>query len=150
MTMLTEERFRRLAEAYGSELERWPAAERKAAREALLKHPELRAYLKAEVALDAWLEGARAETLPASLLSRLEALPETAAQPFPWRPRALLKPAVGWAMAAAFGLWLGARTDAFELDAVREDTIEASAPTAEEEELLALAAGDFGAFEDMP
>lgn len=151
MTLLTEERFRKLAEAYGSQLERWPAAERKAARELVLKRPELRACLAAEAELDAFLGSGRSDGLPASLLQRLEALPETAPQPFPWRARSLLKPALGWAVAAAFGLWLGARTDVFELDAGNDDFTEASASaSAEEAELFALAAGDLGAFEEAP
>lgn len=150
MTTLSEDRFRKLAEAYGSELERWPAAERKAARELMLKRPELRACLKDEAELDAWLDSARLESLPTSLLERLEALPEHAPQPFPWRARSLLKPAVGWAFAAAFGLWLGARADVFELDTANTDSIEASADGADDEELLELAAGDIGSFEDLP
>lgn len=149
MTTLSEARFRKLAEAYGGKLERWPTAERKAARELVLKRPALRACLAEEAELDAWLDSGRADGLPASLLERLEALPETAPQPFPWHARSLLKPALGWAIAAAFGLWLGARSDAFELDSGSEDTVEAR-QSAEEEELLALAAGDFGAFEETP
>lgn len=148
MSTLTEDRFRKLAEAYGSELQRWPAAERNAARELILNRPELRACLTAEAELDAWLDSARFETLPASLMERLEALPSTAPQPFPWRARSLLKPAVGWAFAAAFGLWLGARADVFELD-TGSDSSEVSA-SAEEEELLELAAGDVGSFEELP
>ncbi len=149
MTTLSEARFRKLADAYGGKLERWPAAERQAARELVLKRPELRACLTEEAELDAWLDSGRADGMPASLLERLEALPETAPQPFPWHARSLLKPAIGWAFAAAFGLWLGARSDAFELDTGSQDTIEAR-QSAEEAELLALAAGDLGAFEETP
>jgi hypothetical protein len=151
MTTLTEDRFRKLAEAYGSELERWPSAERTAARELILKRPELRSVLKAEAELDAWLDSARVDTLPAALLKRLEAVPENAPQPFPWRARSLLTPAVGWAFAAAFGLWLGARADALDVDLGSEDTIEASADAdAAEAELIELASGDLAAFEELP
>jgi|SRR5688572_17375060 hypothetical protein len=149
MTTLTEDRFRKLAEAYGSELERWPGAERRAARELILMRPELRAVLRAEAELDAWLDSARVEPLPASLLERLEAVPQNAPQPFPWRARSLLTPAVGWAFAAAFGLWLGARADALDVDLGNEDTVEGSAG-ADDAELIELASGDLAAFEELP
>jgi hypothetical protein len=140
---LTEARFRALAEAYGSALERWPAAEQNAARELLLRKPELRALLDAERELDRLFGSVAPASVPEALLSRLHAVPERV-QPFPVRPRALFLPAVGWAAAAALGLWLGATFDEPAFSA------EAALTLDEEPSELELAAGDFDSLEEAP
>lgn len=52
---MTPERFGALADAYGGDLERWPAAERDEARALLLQRPHLQATLADAAALDAVL-----------------------------------------------------------------------------------------------
>jgi hypothetical protein len=145
---LTIERFRALAEAYGAALERWPAAERKAARELLLRKPELRAVLAEEAELDQLLT----EDPPGvseALLARLDAVVE-APQPFPMKPRSVLVSAIGWAVAAGVGLWLGTSLGEPEIAAITgEDSAALEAEAGDEESsLLELAAGDFGSFEE--
>ena len=52
---MTPDRFASLAAAYGSAIDRWPEAERDAARAWLAVHPEAGAMLDAEAVLDAAL-----------------------------------------------------------------------------------------------
>lgn len=54
--MMTERRFARLITAYGADPERWPEAERAAARDWAARHPEARPDLEAERRLDALLD----------------------------------------------------------------------------------------------
>ena len=67
---MTPERFSELLDAYGSDLQRWPEAERAPGR-ALLEQgpPELRRQLAAATALDSWLD-AHAVAAPDDLLVR--------------------------------------------------------------------------------
>lgn len=53
---MTIERFRQLAEAYGAQIERWPAADRAAARALAERSDEARRALAQARILDAWLE----------------------------------------------------------------------------------------------
>lgn len=148
---LSKARFQALAEAYGGALERWPEAERKAARELLLKRPELRAVLAEEAALDRLLVEEPA-ALSEGLLSRLDAVVETP-QPFPLRNRSLMVSAVGWAMAAAVGLWLGTSLDEPEIAAITGESpalFESDDGDVAEPSLLELAAGDLAAFGEEP
>lgn len=57
MTQMSETRFRDLAEAFGSDLAKWPAADRDAARALLSERPDLEAVLNEWVDLDAALAG---------------------------------------------------------------------------------------------
>lgn len=52
---MTPERFIALAAAYGGSIDRWPEAERDAARACLAAHPEVGEALDAEAALDSTL-----------------------------------------------------------------------------------------------
>lgn len=144
---MTPTRFRALAEAYGGAIDRWPEAERRAARELLLRDPGLRAVLDAESELDtlfAESEG-EGEPLDPALASRLAALPERSPQPFPFRPRTLVLPALGWAAAAGLGLWLGTSFEMPGLGPESETGTEAAlVAEGDEPTVLELAAGDFG------
>ena len=143
-------RFRALAETYGGALERWPATERRLARELLLREPSLHAVLAAESELDRLLAEGEGGAVSASLLARLEGIPERSPQkqPFPLKPRSFWLPALGWAAAAAVGLWLGATVEAPELDTVAIQPVEAG--EADEPTVLEIAAGDLSDLEMMP
>jgi hypothetical protein len=105
-------RFRALAEAYGSDLERWPEQERAWARELAARSADARAALASEQGLDALLAAADTLELPRELAARLEQLPPKTAVVRSLRlpRRAWRAPALGWAAAAAIGLWLGAQS----------------------------------------
>jgi hypothetical protein len=105
-------RFRALAEAYGGDLERWPEQERAWARELAVRSADARAALAGEQGLDALLAAADTPALPRALAARLEQLPPKTAVVRPLRlpRRAFCAPALGWAAAAAIGLWLGAQS----------------------------------------
>jgi hypothetical protein len=143
-------RFRALAETYGGSLERWPAAERRTARELLLREPSLRAALAAESDLDRLLAEGEGGAVSASLLARLESIPEQSSQrqPFPLKPRSFWLPAVGWAVAAGFGLWIGTTLEQPELDAVAVQ--QAGAGEMDEPTVMEIAAGDLSDLEIMP
>src|SRR5262245_45222736 len=94
---ITLDRFRELLDAYGTRFERWPAAERGAARELLLSSPEARAAFDESARLDALLAEEAAPPLPPALELKLLAIPRTTRQALPFRGRALLFPALGWA-----------------------------------------------------
>jgi hypothetical protein len=146
---LTTERFRALAEAYGGRLERWPDAERKAARELLLQHPELRAVLAEEAALDGVFAAESPASLSPALRARLDSVVE-ARQAFPLSRRSLLAPAIGWAIAAGVGLWLGVSLDEPEIAEITgSDTVVLDAAD-DESGVLELAAGELEAFEEVP
>jgi hypothetical protein len=140
-------RFRDLAETYGGALERWPAAERRAARELLLREPSLRGVLVAESELDRLLAEGEGDAVSASLLARLDAIPERSPQkqPFPLKARSLLVPALGWAVAAGVGLWLGTAVEAPDLDRAAAQQVEAG--EADEPTVMEIAAGDLSDLE---
>lgn len=140
-------RFRALAETYGGVLERWPVAERRAARELLLREPSLRGVLAAESELDRLLAEGEGGAVSASLLARLEGIPERSPQkqPFPLKARSFWLPALGWAAAAAVGLWIGTTVEAPELDTVAVQPDEADEPT-----VMEIAAGDLSDLEMAP
>jgi hypothetical protein len=103
------QRFIELVAAYGSQLSRFPEAERAAA-EALLRTSEpARAALAREVSLDRALSTFVEPAPSAELERRLNEIPVR----FPvlrrarWPLRATWAPLVGWAAAAALGLVLG-------------------------------------------
>ena len=143
-------RFRALAEAYGGALERWPTAERRMARELLLREPSLRAALATESELDRLLAEGEGGAVSASLLARLHDIPEQSPQKqaLALKPRSFWLPAVGWAVAAGFGLWIGATVEEPELDTVAVQRAEAG--EADEPTVMEIAAGDFSNLEVMP
>lgn len=102
------ERFRELAAAYGSDIDTWPDAERASARALLASSPALRDVLEAEADLDAQFAAAPEPRLDAELARRLLAVPERQARPRAlWPFRRVWVPATAWAAAAAFGVLFG-------------------------------------------
>lgn len=68
---MTPERFAALAAAYGGTIDRWPEAERAAARAFRDAHPEAEAVLAAEAALDAALARWAVPAPGAALVGRI-------------------------------------------------------------------------------
>lgn len=157
--VLSLTRFRELAAAYGSDVERWPAQEREPARQLLATSEEARDTLMSEAPFDALLRAAPPPALTPELQRRLAGIPNELPR---IRPkvlgRRLWAPALGWAAAAGVGLWLGVSA------AQPEDTTSASAETAERmqssedpadgevlvSEVLALASGSMTDLEELP
>ena len=67
-------RFNALADAYGADLERWPEAERAAARAHLRDHPDARSSLAAARDLDLALAGWTMEGPGSALAARIAAI----------------------------------------------------------------------------
>ena len=145
---LTPSRFRELAAAYGSAIDRWPVGDRRAARELVLREPSLRAALTDERELDGLFAEGESRAVPAALVDRLERIPDQAPQkqPFPLKPRSFWLPAVGWAVAAGVGLWLGATIEGPALAAEGVQVGEGEA----EPTVLEIAAGDLLGLEETP
>lgn len=96
---MTEDRFRALAEAYGAELRRWPAAERNAAQAFALANRDVAdAILEVERSLEIQLEAYVVEA-PAPLRRRIIDLAP--------RARAIAR-TVRWLAAVGLGLGLAA------------------------------------------
>ena len=68
---MTSQRFAALADAYGGDIDRWPGAERVAARAYLLHHPEARQRLLAQTELDIALSAWTVPRPSASLAARI-------------------------------------------------------------------------------
>lgn len=134
-------RFSELLEAYGSRIDAWPAREAAGARALLESSAEARALLDAEAAFEGELRGAGVSELPAGLERRLLEIPVSAKRRNVWPFGSMWLPALGWAAAAAFGLWIGASSGA--------DDEEAQA-LREESELIALSTGAFTEIEELP
>jgi hypothetical protein len=145
---LTLSRFRELAEAYGANVERWPEQERSGARALLARSEQARSVLGQEESLDALLAGLAPAPVPENVLARLSRVPEVRA-PRPMRlgRRALVGPAIGWAAAAALGLWLGTQSAPDEGISTPANAV-TEAP--EEDEALAIARGAIATLEDLP
>lgn len=148
---LTLARFRALRAAYGTHLARWPEAERQAARELLASSEPARRELQEEAGVDGWLDRAQVPELDAAVLSRLLAVPSTAPMPRRLRVkrRALWAPALGWAAAAAVGLWLGAESSD-ESEPVVAELPALEAAGFDETQLMALANGSFDEWPEEP
>ncbi|MFO7177755.1 MAG: hypothetical protein DIU78_003555 [Pseudomonadota bacterium] len=137
---MTESRFRYLAEAYGSRIERWPEAERAAARALLAARPELSRVLSAEAELDAAFEALAVPEVPSSLERRLLDVPKRVIRPRRAWLRAWFVPAVGWAAAAAVGLWIGGQLEGVPNGNGLDDS----------EAWVELAAGELAVLEEVP
>jgi len=111
-----------------------------------------------DAVLDAALRELSVPELSAHLRLRLEAIPDRAqVRRFPLR--ALRAPALGWALAALLGLFLGTRSlegestgagDLAVVEAGSADGVEANAARSAEDETLELAVGSFADFEEEP
>jgi hypothetical protein len=110
---MTPDQFRRLAETWGGDVERWPAATREAARR-LAASAEGAAVLDQQARLDRFLavapeiETERADRSSLLVLQRLAAMPQQHRPP--WHRRLLrwpaLVPAASLACSVMVGVWL--------------------------------------------
>ena len=140
---LTQTRFQALIEAYGARPERWPEYERNAAIELLSTSESARVLAQEQHALDAWLSVPGTPKISAELTRRLNAIPEQrdrGALAHRLSVRALWMPALGWAVAAAVGIWLGARTAIADRNVVNAGDTEETAAQYDNER-LALSGG---------
>jgi hypothetical protein len=162
-SVLPIDRFKTLLSAYGARLELWPETERAAAQALIESSLEARELVRAEAGLDALFAESLAPDLPPDLARRLAELPISHSEASRiWSVRRMLWPALGWALAAAFGLVLGSSVpdtelgtalDAATVSADPVDTAEPSADEARDEdetELLEMALGPVFGLEELP
>lgn len=147
---LSQLRFRALLEAYGTRPEHWPERERGAALELLEASGSARILAAEQRALDAWLTMTVAPTLPRELIEHLAAIPEKRGTVLLTRHlhlRSLCVPALGWAAAAAVGIWLGAHLTTAESTLVNPAVLAPDVAQSENEQ-LALSGGLFDELEE--
>lgn len=120
---MTPDRFRRLLDAYGADIDRWPAPDRQAARACLGRHPDLLVPMGRAAALDASIRRIAPAVSPDAVAAaidavnrRLEAPPANAPRPAdhgvgraPHQAVALGWPLAALAGAAAILLAIGLR-----------------------------------------
>jgi hypothetical protein len=149
-TPLDLERFKALLAAYGARPERFPDGEREAALALLASSEVARDLARAEAALDDVFALAHAPELSPDLARKLAELPIRKAHPERRSRRAAWFTGLGWAAAAAFGIFWGARTEALESASGRGESQEIATPATtgaaddldeEDEELVELALG---------
>ncbi len=158
---LTLERFRALLAAYGARPERWPTEEREQALSLVASSPEAEALLAGEAELDGALAVLEPREVGADLMRRLNEIPVR----FPRERKASARfgvvAALGWAMAAAFGMILGARSvdvEAMTAEPGASDTFAVQAddgqsPTTasdQDDDMVALALGSMGDLGEEP
>lgn len=109
---MTRARFESLADAYGGEVARWPAAEREAAALLMSAEPEfVRRVLAQAEGLDAVLDGWRSGAASPELVERiLASAPRPRVRRFAWLSPAAL--AAGLAAACAAGVIVGVELSA--------------------------------------
>lgn len=123
---MTHERFEALAEAYGGEIARWPAAERDAATLLMAQEPDfasaaLSAAADLDAMLDAWRAPAAGHALREAVIAAAPAKRRAGVRGWFWRAGV----GAGLAAACAAGLAVGVRLS----DAVQpqnDETISAS------------------------
>lgn len=143
---MTLERFAELAAAYGAKLERWPAAERNAASALLASSDRARELLRREDWLDGELSGQAPLELNGAFARKLAEIPlRNPQRSWSLFRRWLWAPALGWSLAAALGVFLGASLSDTE-EAGGQPT--ASAQVAPDDAIEALALGDFTGWEE--
>lgn len=150
---LTLQRFLELLAAYGSQLSRWPEAEREAAQVLLHASEPARASLAEEAKLDAALDTLVAEDLSPAFARRLNEIPirVPAKARARWPFQRLWAPTLGWAAAAALGVALGSGIGDSDSGDELADSVEAAAEQAPSDEALAsLALGSFADLEETP
>ena len=142
--ILSLERFASLLDAYGARLERWPESEARAARALLEVSERAQEMLREEAKFEGQLDALEISPLSPELAGRLAQIPLGAQKTRAiWPFGSLWAPALGWAAAAAIGLWIGAHA--------AEDTDEQdTAGTRDEVELVQLTTGAFAELEDEP
>jgi hypothetical protein len=147
---LSQSRFRALLAAYGARPEYWPERERKAAIELLESSETARALAREQQALDTWLTMSSPPALPTKLVEHLNAVPEKRGTVLLARRlhiRALWVPALGWAAAAAVGIWLGARSAGADSTVAKSAAVDDTVAQRENER-LALSGGMLGELEE--
>jgi hypothetical protein len=135
---LSLDRFQALMAAYGTSTLRWPEAERKAAMDLLAACEPARLLAREQEVLDAWLSVPRTPRISKEVIFALNAIPVRHKKGLltrRWRGRALWLPAIGWAAAAALGVWLGARSAAARDSFVKASDVERANERAENERL---------------
>jgi hypothetical protein len=152
-TSLSEQRFRELVDAYGADVARFPAPERRAAEELLASSETARAWFAEEREFDARLTealGAAVEPISADLERRLASIPDRHEQKSSRRAGVvrLFVPALAWAAAACVGLLLGSGIMETGDDTSSGD--ESAEVASDEAGLVALALGDEEGFEVWP
>lgn len=139
------EQLEHYLDVHGSALERWPADAQPAARQLLETSAEARAVWARAERLTALLDAAPDVLPSAALAARIAALP--ARHPRGWaawwpfgNP---LAPLLGWAAAAAFGVFVGSSSSlqGFELEA-GEDARAVLQGAAQEREVVDTGAGE--------
>jgi hypothetical protein len=148
-TPLDLERFKALLAAYGARPERFPEDEREAALALLASSEVAQSLARAEAALDSVFALAPAPQLSPNLARKLAELPIRKAHPERRSRRAAWFTGLGWAAAAAFGVFWGARTEALETTSAGDESAEITAPAPsggtdldeDDEELVELALG---------
>jgi len=142
---MTLDRFRELAAAYGAKLERWPESERASASRLLESSAAALSILRDEQALDEELGLAEPAALSPAFERKLAEIPvrhpQRALSPF---KRWLWAPLLGWSVAAALGLVLGAGF----ADTNDVPTAAATAELSADEAIDALALGDITDWEE--
>jgi len=107
---MTLERFTRLLDAYGGRIERWPEAERLAARALLGRSADARARAAVAEQLDALLDRistpAPSDALVARVLATVPARAAVRRPPARRWPRVMVGATGGLAIAASLALWL--------------------------------------------
>jgi len=150
---LTIERFRALLAAYGAHPERWPDDERERAMALVASSPEAERSLAAETSFDAAVAALEPEEPSADLMRRLNEIPARFPAEHAASRRFGLLAALGWAMAAAFGVIWGVRsadTEAFSADtgmsaaAAGQSTDATSTAAEQDDDIVALALGSVG------
>lgn len=119
---MTRERFQDLAQAFGTDLSRWPDGERFAAELFLRNHPDARAILDAETAVEAMLDVAPVPAPSADLRDRLLALAPRERRPL-WRRSGAWISGAGLAAACVLGVMVGANMSATFLSDPNIDTV---------------------------
>lgn len=123
---MNEARFKTLAQAYGADLDRWPAAERTDAQAYLDSHPTADDWLAAELSLDSLLSAAPPPPVSGLLRERI-----IASAPRPervvWRRGGAWMSGAGLAAACVLGLLAGANLPSPYFD---DPAVETAAETA--------------------
>ncbi|WP_372025034.1 hypothetical protein P7L70_26460 [Tistrella mobilis] len=71
---MTPDRFRRLLDAYGADIDRWPAPDRQAARTCLAHHPDLLVPMGRAAALDASIRRIAPAVSPDAVAAAIDAV----------------------------------------------------------------------------
>ncbi len=127
MTEMDLNRFRGLAEAWGGDIDRWPAEHRAAARALASKSADAKACLAEEGHLDDLILSASSERAPASLRVSVAKIPDASPKigrllADLWPFGSIWRPLAGLAAAASIGLAVGLSVPPSSSNTVTADT----------------------------